>query len=111
MASIHPFRQLRWGPPRPLSTPHFLRKPRPRLGGLGRYFGFIMLAAMIAAAAIVLTPWRDPGTVRKGPKNIHVIDGDTLRIEGERIRLIGIDAPEIGQTCRDANGTIWTCGR
>lgn len=28
-----------------------------------------------------------------------VIDGDTLRCEGERVRLLGIDAPEIGH-CR-----------
>ena len=29
----------------------------------------------------------------------RVIDGDTIDIAGERIRLHGIDAPESGQTC------------
>ncbi|MDO1560125.1 thermonuclease family protein [Brevundimonas sp. 2R-24] len=29
----------------------------------------------------------------------YVIDGDTLRIGDERIRLHGIDAPELRQTC------------
>lgn len=28
------------------------------------------------------------------------VDGDTLRCEGERVRLIGIDAPEMNGHCR-----------
>jgi endonuclease YncB( thermonuclease family) len=35
-----------------------------------------------------------------------VIDGDTLAIGTERIRLQGIDAPELAQTCGG-----WLCGR
>ncbi len=30
----------------------------------------------------------------------RVIDGDTIEVAGERIRLHGIDAPESGQRCR-----------
>jgi endonuclease YncB( thermonuclease family) len=40
----------------------------------------------------------------------RVVDGDTLRLNGERIRLIGIDAPELDQTCTDAAGRPWSCG-
>lgn len=40
----------------------------------------------------------------------RVVDGDTLEIAGERIRLHGIDAPETGQTCTDAAGAGWDCG-
>ena len=29
----------------------------------------------------------------------YVIDGDGLYINGERLRLVGIDAPEKGLTC------------
>ena len=38
-----------------------------------------------------------------------VIDGDTLSVKGKRVRLQGVDAPEIDQTCA-TNGVSWPCG-
>ena len=40
-----------------------------------------------------------------------VVDGDTISIAGRHIRLEGIDAPEWEQTCDNANGAAWACGR
>ncbi|TCM57345.1 endonuclease YncB(thermonuclease family) [Rhizobium sp. PP-F2F-G48] len=40
----------------------------------------------------------------------RVVDGDTLAIEGNRIRLLGIDAPERAQTC-ERDGETWDCGQ
>ena len=40
-----------------------------------------------------------------------VADGDTIVISGTRIRLEGIDAPELEQNCTDTNQQSWTCGR
>jgi len=40
-----------------------------------------------------------------------VIDGDTIEISGTRIRLEGIDAPELDQTCIDSKGETWPCGK
>lgn len=42
---------------------------------------------------------------------IRVVDGDTLAFDGDRWRLQGFDAPENAQTCLDADGAEWACGR
>lgn len=39
-----------------------------------------------------------------------VIDGDTIDIRGERIRLGGVDAPEFSQLCLDGSGREYRCG-
>jgi endonuclease YncB( thermonuclease family) len=39
-----------------------------------------------------------------------VIDGDTIALAGEHVRLYGIDAPELRQSCR-VLGQEWPCGR
>ena len=41
---------------------------------------------------------------------MHVSDGDSLRLADRRIRLVGIDAPELAQTCLDRTGANWPCG-
>ena len=39
----------------------------------------------------------------------RVVDGDSLVVAGERVRLFGIDAPELTQRC-DVSGRNWACG-
>jgi endonuclease YncB( thermonuclease family) len=38
-------------------------------------------------------------------------DGDSLRVGSERVRLLGLDAPELDQTCWREDGSEWACGR
>ena len=40
---------------------------------------------------------------------VVVVDGDTLVLGGERVRLWGIDAPEDGQPC-ERDGKLYDCG-
>ena len=41
--------------------------------------------------------------------NAKVVDGDTIHIGLNKIRLHGIDAPETNQTC-EKNNVAWSCG-
>lgn len=40
----------------------------------------------------------------------EVLDGDTIQVGGQRIRLFGIDAMEAEQRCQGASGGDWGCG-
>jgi endonuclease YncB( thermonuclease family) len=72
-----------------------------------RYGGFIALAALAAGAILLHNGYLPPSLGNRET----AIDGDSLRTAGKQIRLTGIDAPELFQTCRDEHGGEWACGR
>ena len=43
------------------------------------------------------------------PQKIRVVDGDTIHLNGEKIRFSGIDTPELKQTCVK-DDVIYPCG-
>jgi endonuclease YncB( thermonuclease family) len=68
--------------------------------------GFLLL---LAIAGAVLQYRLGSGRDLAGAA--EAIDGDSIRLLGEELRLDGIDAPEYRQTCRDRAGGEVACGR
>lgn len=69
--------------------------------------GLVVLALLAGLALLdaTLAP-RPPPIVG----HAEAVDGDTLRLGRQRIRLTGLDAPELRQSCVDAAGAEWPCG-
>jgi len=82
----------------------------PLIAGAGR---FDMLRFGILAGVILLILRNEPIAVENHvlvSDNIRIVDGDTIALDDQKIRLLGIDAPEMKQLCDDAEGNPWHCG-
>ncbi|MBA2125725.1 succinoglycan biosynthesis protein [Hyphomicrobium methylovorum] len=82
--------------------------PAVRLGRIGPTAGAILLAFLGRSAVSSPLPAENPTLMIAG--QARAIDGDTIEIGQERIRLEGIDAPETSQTCHTSTGNEWACG-
>lgn len=82
---------------------HALRRPR------GFWLRAAMMLALLLAATWAVT-WLDPLPPPLSGRAI-ASDGDSLRLGRDRIRLWGIDAPELDQICWSDAGEEWACGR
>ncbi|MEO1922848.1 MAG: thermonuclease family protein [Sphingomonadaceae bacterium] len=60
--------------------------------------------------ALALLVFASPTSAQPVSGEAAVIDGDTLLIGDEKIRLFGIDAPELDQEC-SLGGKAWACGQ
>lgn len=91
-----------------------------RSRGLSRTGRWVGVALGLTAVVAGREAWRDwtkspsrsgPPVEARGERHgpAHVADGDSVAIGGTRLRLVGIDAPELAQTCR-RDGRAFACG-
>ncbi len=73
-----------------------------------RTLDLLVFAAIVAAILALLRFLPEPDPVEV-TGTARIIDGDSVFVGGVEIRLVGIDAPESGQTCTRA-GVSWSCG-
>lgn len=69
------------------------------------------LVGGIALGTLLLIPNARPAVHDGVSGRARVIDGDTIDVAGTRVRLEGIDAPEIAQTCGRRLFGTWACGK
>ncbi|WP_119389184.1 thermonuclease family protein [Taklimakanibacter lacteus] len=77
------------------------------LAGDDQWFAY-GLAVVALLFLILIHAHGGPGAMVSGPASI--VDGDTLRIGRQEIRIRGIEAPDAGQACRRPQG-VWDCSR
>jgi endonuclease YncB( thermonuclease family) len=80
---------------------------------LAQALGKLIALLLVVVAVILIERYcvRKPQPFGPGTKIVS-IDGDTLRAgDGSKYRIFGIDAPELHQSCTEANGKSWLCGR
>lgn len=65
--------------------------------------------AMLILALLIIAKLENQQALRFF-EPFSVIDGDTLLADGERLRIEGVDAPEIAQTCSLPDGSVYGCG-
>src|SRR5699024_7119864 len=63
----------------------------------------------IVVALLALGGGPAPASDLSGPARL--VDGDTIEVAGQSVRLHGIDAPETAQQCFDGAGRPFPCGR
>lgn len=85
-----------------------IQQRRPRKGRRLQLFPDLVLTGLLFAGLALLIGYINRSeTALNG--SAYVIDGDTLSIDKRRIRMQGIDAPELRQTC-ETNGQAYACG-
>ncbi len=80
---------------------------------LAQALGKLIALVLVVVVVILIERYCTVEVPPFGPgANIVSVDGDTIRAgNGVEYRLFGIDAPELGQSCAEANGKTWLCGR
>lgn len=82
----------------------------------GHSFWRNLFIALLLAAILVVAWFYGVWTDQRQPvpivgQKIYVVDGDSFVVGTRKLRLDGIDAPELKQICKDGQNLEWPCGR
>lgn len=70
--------------------------------GRGSVAGFVGVAVLVLGL---------PAAAEEIVGRARVVDSNTIEIGGRRVRLLGVDAPDLNQTCPTKKGEPYPCGR
>lgn len=88
--------------------PPDIRKLTSLMPGVGGQWFWHVLVVLALVFLVLIQLQGGRGTTISGRAGI--VDGDTLRIGRQEIRIWGIDAPDAGRACRRPQGA-WDCSR
>ncbi len=87
-----------------------------------RSLSVVLAATVLTAGGIALTrsPWLAPGSAARPaaqaadvlaapPAQVAVVDAGTLRLKDSVVRLLGVEPPARGATCRTVGGSEFDC--
>lgn len=66
----------------------------------------VIFVAILAFSAA----WFERNNATQISSKARVVDGDSLELKGQKVRLVGIDAPELNQICQNNQGD-YSCGQ
>ncbi len=107
----------------PISRPRRIFRPAMMRIPL-RGVGVVLVSAAVATAVLTATAvwWHSPGSVAPHaaaasadvlaaqPAQVAVVDGATLRLQNRVVRLLGVEPPMRGATCKTRDGNGFDCG-
>lgn len=74
-------------------------------------YALVLIALLALLTLGATTPPKPPSQTRAQlVGSVRIIDADTWVVQGQRIRLRGIDAPELDQYC-GSGAESWSCGQ
>lgn len=74
-----------------------------------RWLRDAVVGLCMLALALLIIAKLEPSAVTDLAGPFQAVDGDTLSSNGDRLRLLGVDAPELGQQCSGRRGS-YDCG-
>jgi len=89
------------------------RRSRSTRQTLAQQLGKAIALLLVLGLVLLLNRYCGLESEMIGPgAKLVAVDGDSLRASnGENYRIFAIDAPELHQTCTNAKGKEWDCGR